>query len=532
MKSDITVNNKSSKKNSYDDIPYESHSFPQTHPNRLATIGQLFGLQTPSITECRVLELGCASGTNIIPMASNLPNSEFVGLDLSKRQTDLANKTINAIGLKNIRIQHASILDVNEAWGLFDYIICHGVYSWVPAQVQDKILSISSNNLSKKGIAYISYNTYPGWHMRENIRHMMLYHVNQFEEPAKRIEQGRALVEFLASSVPIQNNPYGMLLKSELELISRSNDSYLFHEHLEENNAPLYFSQFVERTDKHNLQYLGEADIAVMLANEFPQSVNETLNRISPDIIRSEQYMDFLRNRHFRQTLLCHKDHALQREITAENIASLYVASAAANSNETIDLTSNEKQSFYTIAGQNVETKFPLTKAAFSILQAHWPKSIRVEDLIQMAASRIDLSVTDSEFSQHRQTLLDDLLYCFIARTLEFNIWQADFVTEVSEKPLVSKLVHHQNNHNQPIVNQRHETVNLDFVGKSLCKMLDGKNDKNALLKQLSNLVNEGELTLKEGDVKITDEKKQDAVLQDILDKTLKVFSKVALLAE
>ncbi|HID29405.1 MAG TPA: class I SAM-dependent methyltransferase, partial [Desulfobacterales bacterium] len=204
---------------SYDEVPYESQSFPQSHPDRLATLGRLFGLSPTPITCCRVLELGCASGGNLIPMAYHLPESKFVGVDLSKRQVEMGQKTIQDLGLKNIRIKHASITDVDSSWGVFDYIIAHGLYSWVPDEVQEKILSVSSDNLAPQGIAYVSYNTFPGWHMREMVRHMMLYHANQFEESSKRIEQARALMDFLARSVPTENNYYGMLLKSELELI-------------------------------------------------------------------------------------------------------------------------------------------------------------------------------------------------------------------------------------------------------------------------------------------------------------------------
>ena len=311
----------------YDLVPYESHTFPQSHPDRLATIGRLFGLTPVSITQCRVLELGCASGGNLIPMAYNLPASEFVGIDLSERQVAIANKTIEDNQLGNIQIEQASILDIDRTWGSFDYIICHGVYSWVQNEVQEKILTICSENLATEGIAYVSYNTYPGWHMREMIRHAMRYHSDQFTEPEKRIEQARALIDFLVSAVPKNDNYYSQLLKSELELVKKSRNSYLFHDHLEEVNAPIYFHQFIERVQRHNLQYLGEAEFSTMLTSGFPHAVAETLEGISPDIVRTEQYMDFLRNRFFRQTLLCHKSLQLKRDLDANSINGLLVAS-------------------------------------------------------------------------------------------------------------------------------------------------------------------------------------------------------------
>lgn len=134
--------------NSYDEVPYNSHPFAQTHPDKLATLARIFGLFPPPISECRVLELGCASGGNLIPLAFNLPNSTFIGVDLFRQQVETGQETIKAIGLENIFIEHASILDIDHSWGQFDFIICHGVFAWVESKVQDKILAIAANNLS------------------------------------------------------------------------------------------------------------------------------------------------------------------------------------------------------------------------------------------------------------------------------------------------------------------------------------------------------------------------------------------------
>src|SRR5690349_9400177 len=70
----------------YDQVPYSVSAFPQTRPDRLATIATLFGMSPRDPNQCRVLELGCASGGNLIPMALASPRSQFVGVDLSVRQ--------------------------------------------------------------------------------------------------------------------------------------------------------------------------------------------------------------------------------------------------------------------------------------------------------------------------------------------------------------------------------------------------------------------------------------------------------------
>ena len=145
--------------NPYDESPYASYPYPQSQPNRLATIATLFGMKPQSIHDCRVLELGCASGGNLIPLAVALPGSRFVGIDLSGRQVEQGQQVVSTLGLKNVELSCRSILDVTPELGQFDYIICHGVWSWVPADVREKILTICRDQLSPQGVAYVSYNT-------------------------------------------------------------------------------------------------------------------------------------------------------------------------------------------------------------------------------------------------------------------------------------------------------------------------------------------------------------------------------------
>ena len=143
----------------YDDLPYPGSPFPQTHPIRLATIATLFGMKPPAVETSRVLELGCTDGGNLIPMAVAFPQAEFVGLDLSTRQIETGQSTLDAIGVTNIQLHHEDILAVEDQYGQFDYIIAHSVYSWVPEVVQEKILATIKQLLTPQGVGYVSYNT-------------------------------------------------------------------------------------------------------------------------------------------------------------------------------------------------------------------------------------------------------------------------------------------------------------------------------------------------------------------------------------
>jgi methyltransferase-like protein/SAM-dependent methyltransferase len=517
---------------SYDLIPYESHSYPQSHPDHLATLGSLFGLTPPPVTRCRVLELGCASGGNLIPMAYHLPESEFVGVDLSKREVEMGRKTVQDLGLKNIRIKHANITDVDGSFGVFDYIIAHGVYSWVPDAVQDKIFAISGENLAPNGIAYISYNTYPGWHIREMIRHMMLYHTNQFKETKERIEQARALMDFLASSVPTGTDYFGLLLKSELDLIRRAEDWYIFHDHLEENNSPVYFHQFIEQAEKHGLQYLAEAQFSKMLASGFSREVEKTLEGISKDTVEAEQYMDFLRNRLFRQTLLCHMNLSFKRTLVADNLEGILIASRADTAGEPIDLSPGVKQVFKAPNGAKIKTDFPLTKAALVVLRRAWPEAMNLSTLIKKSKQFLQKKLNHYEMAaiEERETLGEDLLYCFAGNAIEFHTWQADFVTAVSERPMVSPLAAYQARHGLPIVNQRHEVINFDPISKELLKVMDGHKNHKAILDHLVKRAADGTFVLEENDKQISGKNHLRDALKTSMEEIVRNLAKSALL--
>ena len=509
---------------SYDQVPYESTSFPQTHPDRLATLGTLFGLEPAPVDGCRVLELGCAAGANLLPMAFHLPRSEFVGVDASGRQIAEARTAAEALGLGNVRLEHASILDVDADWGEFDYIVCHGVYSWVAAAVRDKILAIAAENLRPHGIAYVSYNTYPGWHLRGAIRSMMRYHAEQFPEVGERIEQARALLDFLATNVDA--GYYGAALRSEVKLVRRVQDSYLFHEHLEEVNEPLYFHEFVGRAEGHGLRYLAEADFSTMLTSGFPAATAETLDRISLDMVHAEQYMDFLRNRFFRQTLLCHAGHELRRALTTASLEGLLLASPVVPDETAPDGVPG----FLTPDGRRVATTFPLTRAALGVLGDHWPNALDQGTLRTMARDRLGTVPEAGTSEASWEVVMQDMLHCCSTGAAEMRTWPAPCVNRVSEKPEVSRLAAHQAPAGRLITNQRHEAVPLDVVGRCLAPILDGTLDRAALLSALMAAVARGDLNVESDGRHVTDEGAMESALASALDRTLDTFRRRALL--
>jgi len=530
---------------SYDTVPYESHPFSQSHPDRLATVATLLGLQPPPVARCRVLELGCASGGNLIPMAVGLPESTFVGVELSRRQVADGQKVIDALGLKNIELRQMSILDVNADFGRFDYVIAHGVFSWVPTPVQDKILEICARNLAPNGVAYVSYNTYPGWHMRGMIRDIMCYHAEQFTEPLARVKQARILLDFLAKTVEKENTPYSLLLKNELELIRQSRDSYLFHDHLEEVNDPVYFYQFAKRAAAQGLRYLGEVDLRVMVPGNYPPEVENVLQMLSPDLIRMEQYMDFLRNRMFRQTLLCHQHLTPNYALRPEQLTAFHVASPAKPVNGTPDVRSTEFEAFRGPDGVTLNSREPVVKAAMVHLAEVWPQAVPFPALLAVAQERAGLCATavsavagshttaDTAVARDGEQLAQALLKCYTSAStslVELHVRPPRFAHEVREQPVASPLARHQAALGNAVTNLRHELVALTPFARHVVRHLDGRRDRAALVDILTGLVDQSELTVQQDGQPVRDAAKVRAYLGQGLDEELPRLASQSLL--
>ncbi|MBI4389113.1 MAG: methyltransferase regulatory domain-containing protein [Nitrospinae bacterium] len=482
---------------SYDIVPYVNRSFPQSNPNKLWVVARLFGLNAPHPGRCRVLELGCGRGGNIVPMAFNMPHGEFAGIDLSAVQVAEARKMADKLGLSNLRLEHKDLMDVDEDFGQFDYIIAHGVFSWAPGAVRAKLLSICKRNLAPDGVAYVSYNTYPGWRMRQMLREMMLYHVRDIQDPGTRVRQARALVQFLADSVPQNGGPYEILLKEELGAMNKHSDAYLYHDHLEEQNVPLYFHEFIKLAGENGLKYLGESDVHTMAPNDFRPGVQEQLRLLGTDIVRMEQYIDFLRNRRFRQTLLCHKERELQRKYDIEGIKSSYISTSVLPVSAEPEIFSGKEETFkHPVKTVNFTTRHPLFKATFAVLKESWPQAVAFDWLYREAYRRLADAPRPEDRPADRiepGVFARELLGLYLANLLELHAQPFNLAVKAGDRPQASLLARMGAEYGNMVANQRFATVNLETeFARAALKLLDGECDRAGLTKKLAALATDG----------------------------------------
>ncbi len=423
-------------------------------------------------------------------------------------------------------LQQRSILDVNDDFGTFDYILAHGVYSWVPPDVQDKILDICQRNLAPNGIAYVSYNTLPGWHARGAIREMLWYHTECLADPAERIRAARELLTFLAESAPASNGGYGMLLREELDVLADTPDSYLIHEHLEDCNDPVYFHQFAERAAAKGLQYLGEAHVGIMVAARFGAEAERMLRRISPDLLHMEQYMDFLRNRMFRQTLLCHGTVQLDHALRPEAVQSFFIAAPLQPVSANPEVASSRAEEFRGAAGATLTTADPLMKATLAHLSRVWPLSVPFAKLFAAAHAEVADALTTAG---EARTLAGRLLHAHTSGLIEFTLAEPRFVIEVSERPVASPYARLGARDGGQVINLRLEAVPMGAPSRLVLRNLDGSHDRSSLIALLTDWLENASPTPVSADVPAV--KKSAERAARFVDQALYGFARSALLA-
>ena len=430
---------------SYDEIAYPGFPFPETHPDRLSVIGRLLGMEPAPAPRCRVLELGCGDGGNLIPMALALPASEFVGIDLAGQPIARGQALAAELGLRNIRLLQMDLRDFGPEFDAFDYVIAYGLYSWVPEDAQGKVMAIAGAHLGPHGIAYVSYNAYPGCHPRMMLREMMLHHARTAESPNRRLRMAR---QFLASieESPTLAGEYGAVVKAEARRLIGRTDAALYHDELGEFYHPLYFREFIAEAAAHGLQYLTEA----------------TLSDTATGIVEREQHLDFLKGRAFRQTLLCRTELQIDHSLRSAEIAGLCAACSAT-------ATAHGAETEFRTPRSGLRTGHPAAIAVLNSLIESWPSAVPVPEL-----------------PGDPREVEAILMSAFTAGMVKLYAAPPALEATPGERPAASPLARIQAGAGETVTTLLHTSIEIrDPVARRLLVLLDGTRDRAALIEEL-----------------------------------------------
>lgn len=512
---------------SYDDIPYDSTPFADTHPAHLCVLGRMFGLDAPAPETARILELGCATGGNIIPLAYYLPNAKITGIELSAGQVAVAQELIKGLALSNIEVRQGDIMALGNELGQFDYIIAHGVYSWVPEVVRQRILQLCRNHLSPHGIAYISYNTLPGWKMRGTLRDMLLHHTRNGKSPRERLALAYQLFDLLEQALVHDEALSSRYLRNEITGLRKSHPSYLYHEYLEEINQPFLFSDFAAEIRQQQLNYLCDVELANDIPSTLGAEAASALDGID-DLIEQGQYCDFVTNRYFRRSLLCHADAPLQRELSLAQLTT-FAYSALLTPEKPASFKQPRSQTFRSPSGLNFEVEHPLAKAALQHLAERYPDAIAFDELITSAQALV-VREGASKYAEDSDALLGELISLFAHQAIRLWPQPRHIDTPLSDRPRLNALARQQVRLKLGhLATVSHTTLSLDAFSAKLAALLDSHRGTKELAELMILAIEQGEISL-EGSGKRLESTRLKANVAVNIQRLLSLFAREGVL--
>ncbi|WP_454647643.1 methyltransferase regulatory domain-containing protein [Bradyrhizobium liaoningense] len=455
----------------YDEVYYPGHVYGLTHPNHLATIATVYGMQPAPVEHCRVLELGCGVGGNLLPMAFQYPDSEFVGVDLSGVTIERGQRNIATLGLSNIKLLHCDIMNVDTGFGKFDYIIAHGVYSWVPPHVREKMMAIFKQNLAPRGVCYVSYNAHPFSHLRDMVRDMMRYHTRRLTGMKEKVGQARAILKFLSEGSKA-NTVHGAIMRDQYNRVLKAPDELLFHDDLDDDATAFLLHEVAEEAARHGLQYLGDSHFARRYLAGHSEEVRATLQRFPEnEFMARDQYQDFVDGNGFRRTLFCHDDVSLNRQIDVDFVRRYHLLSTTSPLDSEACLTDDSPMEFENHDGSRITVTNPILKAAHLCLGRAWPRALSFGELLDGARTLLDGRRADDD-----ERVLTDAMYILACSgEVSFLVSPPFLLKEVTDHPQASLLARKQSQTGPLVTNLLHQTVQLeDDRTRHFLQLLDG----------------------------------------------------------
>jgi SAM-dependent methyltransferase len=448
----------------YNDVPYVGRPNGTSHPDHLASVATLLGLDVAPVATCRVLELGCGDGANLVPMAATLPGATFVGCDFAQRPIERAQRMAADLGLANITLLCADLRDLPAELGAFDYIIAHGLYSWIPTDVRAHLLPLVARHLAPDGVAFVSYNTYPGCHIRQAAWEMLKYHARGITDLKQKLVAVRGLIELLSDPAQPQH-VNDEVLRAELSNMARLSDSALCHDDLSEPNNPVYFHEFLADAGRSGLTFLAEAELHAMIAGSATPRVRQALGKM--DRLTREQYVDFVQFRRYRQSLLCHAQALSQFVLRPPRAAAMQaVASPALRRADRAEVVSVQQD--------------PDVRAVKEIVLARWPRCVPIAELAAAHASRTPGGAASGATRKPLEALAVEL---WVSGIIGLRTQPPAVAISAGERPVAFGPARWISRDFNQVPNLYHEGIELqDAIGRQLLQLLDGRHTRADLV--------------------------------------------------
>lgn len=468
----------------YDIVRYPSLVHAQLHPARLAAIAALHGVPAASPSTCNLLEVGCGDGLQLLALAQAYPRATFTGIDLSATAIARGERLRAALGLGNLRLVAGDLLDWEPTTGPCDFIVAHGFYSWVPEPVRDRLLALCGSHLAPGGIACISYNTLPGGHLRRMLWDIMRFHAGDASDPGARVARALECLDLLEAGMP-EGERYTRVMAEEISALrGRLDPGVLFHDDLAATNEPCTLDRFVRHARGNGLEFLAEASYHEMSLQRVGDGARQLLEEIGrDDPVTKEQYLDFMKGRRFRQTLLCRAEARPRPAADAAVVAGLHLSTRLRprqDAGTDAGMRDYDHPSSGTLA-----TADPVLKGMLDACADANSHPLPVQALLDAARAAVPDAATRG---QDLARVCDALLRAYAAGLVDLLLDPAPFARLVPERPVASPLARATAADGQRLVPslRLHMVEIAGTASLALLAALDGSRDRAALQAQVA----------------------------------------------
>ena len=290
-----------------DDLPYVRHFIADLSPARLRLVAALNGLEPPPDVDFDYCELGCAHGDTLVALAAAYPEARFLGVDLSAAHVASAKRLARDGAVENVGVLERDFADlVSEDIGEFDYIVAHGVLSWVSPDKRKALLDFAKAKLKPGGLLHVSYNAMPGWASVEPLRQLLLFggaaaaRGAAADSSLERARRGLAFAQSMerAGADYFAKNPAASEM---LETMAKAGLPYVVHEYLHEHWAPMYFARVAWEMAASDLHFVGGLPVHSNFRDTAVSEAQERLLATVTDRATFESLKDFATDEFFRR---------------------------------------------------------------------------------------------------------------------------------------------------------------------------------------------------------------------------------------
>ena len=467
----------------YAEIPYTDHAYAESHPDRLAVVARLSGWAAPALERARILEIGCGVGGNVLAMAASLPSATLVGIDPSKRQIDDARRTASGAGLSNVTFHAAPAEEVELAPGSFDYVVLHGVYSWVSIDTRRALLRAIARWVAPDGVAYVSFNTLPGWYDRLAAKEWLRFTASA-SGLGLSLEETRASLAWLRDRASPELATYRRQIEGVIARLAETDRAYLVHEYLSPEHHPELVSTFLAETEGAGLRYLGDAIAASTSLELLDDDVCARVRSL--DVTRTQQVVDFVKHTSFRRALLVRADTCDARgwrwpsslepdaRVSESAMDTLHVASRLRASPDVPDQFDGNDGSVHVYDKAASCALLELARVA--------PRAVPFDDLCGRVAAAMGAPTADV-----RHVVRKELYDLWLATGgIDLHAYEPRIVTTASERPESSALARWHAVHGGTLTNLWHQEVVLaEDVVRFVLGLADGTRTLEAIAREV-----------------------------------------------